>query len=34
VAVMPLQPDYPDWWLKEIVKQHGEVIKQLGPSSH
>ncbi len=32
--VMPSQPGYPDWWLKEIVKQHGEVIKQVGPSSH
>lgn len=26
-AVMPNQPGYPDWWLKEIVREHGEVIK-------
>jgi dipeptidase len=30
VPVMPSQPGYPDWWLKEIVKQHGDVIKQTG----
>ncbi|MEI6174863.1 MAG: C69 family dipeptidase [Bacteroidota bacterium] len=34
VPVMPSQPGYPEWWLKEIVKQHGEVIKQIGPSTH
>jgi dipeptidase len=32
--VFPAQPNYPDWWLKEIVKQHGDVIKQIGPSGH
>lgn len=32
--VMPSQPGYPEWWLKEIVKQHGDVIKQVGPSNH
>jgi dipeptidase len=32
--VMPSQPGYPQWWQKEIVKQHGEVIKQIGPSNH
>ncbi len=34
VPVMPSQPGYPEWWLREIVKQHGDVIKQFGPSSH
>jgi tRNA nucleotidyltransferase/poly(A) polymerase len=34
VPVMPSQPGYPQWWLKEIVKQHGDVLKQIGPSSH
>jgi dipeptidase len=34
VPVMPSQPGYPEWWLREIVKQHGEVIKQIGPTSH
>jgi dipeptidase len=32
--VMPSQPGYPKWWLREIVKQHGEVIKQTGPAGH
>lgn len=32
--VMPSQPGYPQWWLKEIVKQHGDVIKQVGPPAH
>ena len=32
--VMPSQPGYPEWWLKEIVKQHGDVIKQVGASGH
>jgi dipeptidase len=27
--VMPSQPGYPDWWLKEIVREHGEVIKAI-----
>jgi dipeptidase len=26
-AVMPNQPGYPQWWLKEIVREHGDVIK-------
>lgn len=26
-AVMPSQPGYPQWWLKEIVREHGDVIK-------
>ena len=34
MPVMPSQPGYPEWWLKEIVKQHGDVLKQIGPSSH
>jgi hypothetical protein len=34
MPVMPSQPGYPQWWLKEIVKQHGDVIKQIGPSAH
>ena len=28
-AVMPSQPGYPEWWLKEIVKDHGDVIKAI-----
>jgi elongation factor P--beta-lysine ligase len=32
--VMPSQPGYPEWWLKEIVKGHGDVIRQTGTSSH
>ena len=32
--VMPSQPGYPQWWLKEIVKQHGDVLKQVGPAGH
>jgi dipeptidase len=34
MPVMPSQPGYPEWWLKEIVKQHGDVLKQIGPSAH
>jgi len=34
LPVMPSQPGYPEWWLKEIIKQHGSVIKQVGPSAH
>jgi dipeptidase len=26
-AVMPNQPGYPDWWKKEVAKEHGDVIK-------
>lgn len=29
-AVAPSQPGYPDWWLREIVKQHGEKVKVTG----
>jgi dipeptidase len=34
IPVMPSQPGYPEWWLKEIVRQHGDVLKQIGPSGH
>jgi len=34
MPVMPAQPGYPEWWLKEIVKEHGDVLKQLGPAGH
>ena len=34
VPVGPSQPGYPEWWLREIVKQHGDVIKQIGPAGH
>jgi len=34
ISLMPYQFDYPEWWLREIVKQHGDVIKQIGTSSH
>ncbi|MCX6269433.1 MAG: C69 family dipeptidase [Bacteroidetes bacterium] len=34
MPVMPSQPGYPEWWLKEIVKQHGDVLKQIGPAGH
>jgi dipeptidase len=34
VTASPSQPGYPEWWLREIVKQHGEVIKQIGPAGH
>jgi starvation-inducible outer membrane lipoprotein len=27
IPVMPSQPGYPEWWLKEIAKEHGDVIK-------
>jgi len=27
VPVMPSQPGYPEWWLREIVREHGDVIK-------
>lgn len=32
--VMPSQPGYPQWWLKVIANQHGEVVKQIGPAGH
>ncbi len=28
-AVMPFQPGYSEWWLREIVKDHGDVIKAI-----
>ena len=31
IAVMPSQPGYPEWWLKEIAKEHGDVIKEPAP---
>ncbi len=34
IPLMPSQPGYPEWWLREIVKQHGDVILQTGPSGH
>jgi len=34
VPVMPSQPGYPKWWLKEIVDDHGKVILQTGTSAH
>ncbi len=34
ISLMPSQPGYPEWWLREIVREHGDVIKQIGPSSH
>jgi len=34
VPAMPSQPGYPEWWLREIVKQHGDVLKQMGPAGH
>jgi len=33
IPVMPSQPGYPDWWLKEIVREHGDKIKATG-SAH
>jgi dipeptidase len=34
VPVSPSQPGYPEWWLKEIVREHGDVIRQVGKSGH
>jgi dipeptidase len=34
VPAGPSQPGYPEWWLREIVKQHGDVIKQIGTAGH
>ena len=28
-AVMPNQPGYPNWWMKEIVREHGPAIKAI-----
>jgi len=28
-AVMPSQPGYPKWWLNEIVREHGDVVKEV-----
>ena len=32
-AVMPSQPGYPEWWLREIVREHGDKVKVTG-SAH
>lgn len=34
IPASPSQPGYPEWWLKEIVKQHGDVIRQTAPAGH
>ena len=34
IPASPSQPGYPEWWLKEIVRQHGDVIRQSGPAGH
>jgi dipeptidase len=34
VPVMPSQPGYPEWWLKEIVREHGDVIKAPAGGGH
>jgi hypothetical protein len=26
-AVMPSQPGYPNWWLNEIIREKGDVVK-------
>jgi len=28
-AVMPFQPGYPKWWLNEIIREKGDVVKAL-----
>ena len=28
-AVMPSQPGYPQWWMREIVREHGTVVKAI-----
>ncbi len=28
-AVMPNQPGYPQWWMKEIVREHGSAVKAI-----
>jgi dipeptidase len=28
-AVMPSQPGYPKWWLNEIIREHGDVVKAI-----
>ncbi|MBN1198273.1 MAG: dipeptidase, partial [Bacteroidales bacterium] len=33
VPVMPDQPGYPEWWLREIAREHGDHVKVTG-SSH
>lgn len=30
VPVMPDQPGYPEWWLREIVREHGDKVKMTG----
>ncbi len=34
IPASPSQPGYPEWWLKEIVRQHGDVIRQTSPAGH
>ncbi len=34
VPVMPSQPGYPEWWLREIVREHGDVIKAPAGGGH
>ena len=34
MPVMPSQPGYPEWWLKEIVRENGDVIKAPEGSVH
>jgi len=28
-GVMPSQPGYPKWWLNEIVREHGDAVKEV-----
>jgi dipeptidase len=32
IPVPPSQPGYPEWWLREIVSEHGEKVKVTGPA--
>jgi len=34
MPVMPSQPGYPQWWLKVITAQHGEMVKEIKPAAH
>jgi dipeptidase len=34
IAVMPSQPGYPEWWLREIVREHGDVIRETPPQEN
>jgi hypothetical protein len=33
VPVSPSQPGYPEWWLRDIVNEHGNQVKVTG-SAH